>query len=129
MAIRVECANCQAAFSARDELAGRKGKCPRCQAAIVIPAVEANLVTPVRRSAPTPAAKATKAGAVDSRSIKSAQESPPGEQSLTKRRAALQQQLAAGFERDITKVRVSVLYRVGLLLTVMIMMLLPIAYV
>ena len=37
MAIRVRCENCHAQFSARDELAGKRGKCPKCQAAICVP--------------------------------------------------------------------------------------------
>lgn len=49
--IRVTCDACGAGFNARDELAGRKGKCPKCQAPIVVPAADG----PARPTAPAPA--------------------------------------------------------------------------
>lgn len=36
--IRVTCAACGKSFNAKDELAGRKGKCPSCKEPIVVPA-------------------------------------------------------------------------------------------
>ncbi len=38
MAIAVECAQCGKQLKVKDELAGRKGKCPQCQGVIHIPA-------------------------------------------------------------------------------------------
>lgn len=40
--IRVTCAACDQSFSAKDELAGRKGKCPGCGAPIVVGPAPAN---------------------------------------------------------------------------------------
>lgn len=37
--IRVECEACGATFQAKDALAGRRGKCPKCQADITVPEV------------------------------------------------------------------------------------------
>jgi hypothetical protein len=36
--IRVECSACGAAFQARDEHAGKRGRCPKCQAVVTVPA-------------------------------------------------------------------------------------------
>ena len=41
MAIRATCGNCGSTFNARDELAGKKVKCPKCKARMVIPAAKA----------------------------------------------------------------------------------------
>ncbi|MEL7496629.1 MAG: MJ0042-type zinc finger domain-containing protein [Planctomycetota bacterium] len=38
MAIKVQCQNCSASFKAKDELAGRRVKCPKCKQPISIPA-------------------------------------------------------------------------------------------
>ncbi len=40
--IRVTCDACGASFTAKDELAGRKGKCPSCKAPIEVPQPEAD---------------------------------------------------------------------------------------
>jgi Zn-dependent protease with chaperone function len=45
MSIAVKCGNCQAAFKAKDEHAGRRGKCPKCQQPIVVPTPEDDLPT------------------------------------------------------------------------------------
>ncbi|GIW96448.1 MAG: hypothetical protein KatS3mg110_4489 [Pirellulaceae bacterium] len=37
MPIRLHCGSCQATFTVRDELAGRKGRCPQCGQIILIP--------------------------------------------------------------------------------------------
>jgi len=58
--IRVTCDACGAGFNARDELAGRKGKCPKCQAPIVVPAADG----PATATGPAPAAAAAPAPAV-----------------------------------------------------------------
>jgi len=48
--IRVECESCGATFQAKDALAGRRGKCPKCQAGIMVP--EVGVREPVPASAP-----------------------------------------------------------------------------
>ena len=37
MAIRVECPSCRSKFGVRDEFAGRRGRCPKCQSEIQVP--------------------------------------------------------------------------------------------
>jgi Zn-dependent protease with chaperone function len=52
MAIAVTCGSCNTAFRVKEEHAGKRGKCPRCQAAVEIPAAsahEGNSVASVRR--------------------------------------------------------------------------------
>ena len=53
MPIKVKCGSCSAQFKAKEELAGRRVKCPKCQNPVVIAAA----------AAPTPAARAPKRGA------------------------------------------------------------------
>jgi hypothetical protein len=57
MPIKVQCA-CGAAFAAKDELAGRIVKCPKCQQPLAIPAAGAAPVAPVAKAAPTATGKA-----------------------------------------------------------------------
>ncbi len=39
MTIQMQCPTCKCALKIRDELAGRRGKCPKCNAAFVIPGI------------------------------------------------------------------------------------------
>lgn len=55
MPIKVKCGSCSAKFKAKDELAGRRVKCPKCQNPVVIEAAVA-APAPVRRATPKPAA-------------------------------------------------------------------------
>jgi len=52
MAIRATCGSCKGTFNARDELAGKRVKCPKCKERMVIPAA---------KSAPVSAASASRA--------------------------------------------------------------------
>jgi hypothetical protein len=54
--IKFECPNCQRKLSVKDELAGKKGKCPGCKKGVVIPATSTPLPTPspVPQTVPTP---------------------------------------------------------------------------
>jgi len=44
MTIRYKCEECGAALNIRDELAGTKGNCPRCQVEFIVPASEGGVV-------------------------------------------------------------------------------------
>ena len=59
--IRVECAACGATFQAKDELAGRRGKCPQCKAAITVP--QAGAAAPAPAAAPARLAPSARASA------------------------------------------------------------------
>lgn len=45
MPIKVKCGSCSAAFSAKDELAGKNVKCPKCGAGIRVPSVQVPAAT------------------------------------------------------------------------------------
>ena len=53
MAIKVKCGSCDAGFKAKDSLAGRKVKCPKCKEPLRIPAAPPQ---PVAKAAAAPAA-------------------------------------------------------------------------
>jgi predicted Zn finger-like uncharacterized protein len=63
MPIQVVCSGCQASFRAKDELAGRRVKCPKCGGEIIVASaavVEAEPALPQIVEAPKPAAAAAK---------------------------------------------------------------------
>ena len=51
MAIRATCGSCSSTFNARDELAGKRVKCPKCKERMVIPAGASAPVTAVAATA------------------------------------------------------------------------------
>ena len=51
MPIKVKCGNCSAQFKAKDELAGRRIKCPKCQNPVVIAAARAAAPSAPKRAA------------------------------------------------------------------------------
>lgn len=159
MPIRVTCKQCSAAFAARDESAGKRGKCPKCQAPIVVPVVP-------RRVAGSPAEAATEAapkraaataGGNRGQATQSAPSAPqsarakpatavtpaapvnvPAVQAPTRKtqanakpasRQELARQLLGEFRGDIRRVRVPILYRIGILLAALVMIVLPAVYV
>ena len=58
MPIKVKCGSCSAAFSAKDGLAGKTVKCPKCSSPLRVPAAAAQNAASVqgdaRRSPPLP---------------------------------------------------------------------------
>jgi hypothetical protein len=58
MSISFSCTGCDRTLKVADELAGRKAKCPQCQAILYIPEGPGSAVTPVPVSARRPAAPA-----------------------------------------------------------------------
>src|SRR3954466_3540700 len=54
MAIQVSCAACRADFKVKDEHAGKSGRCPRCKAAVTVPAAAAPVQAPVVEAPPEP---------------------------------------------------------------------------
>ncbi|AGA24550.1 M48 family metalloprotease [Singulisphaera acidiphila] len=44
MSISVECPSCQSTFRVREELAGKRGRCPSCKAVLTVPAVATTAV-------------------------------------------------------------------------------------
>jgi Zn-dependent protease with chaperone function len=122
LAITVTCPACQHALSVKDEHAGKRGRCPRCQAIIPLPALATAGASPGQRDpaarnlsphSPRAAAPRT-AGATPAAS-------PTGEQ--------LRARVLAGFVGEVPPVPTSLLYRLGILLTALLMILLPLVYV
>ncbi len=135
MTIRVTCQSCRAAFTARDELAGKRGKCPKCQAAIQVPQPASSKLstTPEKTTAaamPPPIQKPSPSRnpqpfvtPPQSRPV-----TPAAPQAPASDRGHLETELLAGFRADIEPVDVPLLYRVGILLVAIVMILLPLAY-
>jgi Zn-dependent protease with chaperone function len=101
MTISVTCGSCKAAFRVKDENAGKRGKCPRCQAAVEVPPLPApdeKKVGPKRRAA---------AGA------------PPH---------LVLQEILQAFRGDIPPVRRTAAYHVGILLLTAAVLVLPALY-
>lgn len=170
MAIRVKCQHCSGEFTARDEFAGKRGKCPKCQAPIVVPVIPrpAKLSESASAAPKQPAEAAGGNRAMQSatplgqagqaKSAAHAQEFKPtagrpravvphvgpalsastAAQPSAKRtrattgagsRQELARQLLGAFRGDIHRVRVPLLYRVGILIAAAVMIILPAVYV
>jgi hypothetical protein len=124
MAIRVQCPSCRGVFQARDELAGRRGKCPKCTAAIQVPAkAVAAPVEPARV-----AAASGRAPAVVAATTPAASAQPPNKQPAARRQVELLRELQTAFRGNIRPVRVSIVYRMGIVVCAVVMVLLPLAY-
>ena len=148
MSIRVQCKKCRGQFAAREELAGRLGKCPTCKALIRVPAARPGM--PAHGAAQMPRRRKTMPAAEHAAAAQTKQTEPTEQTKQTERparpvrqdaprssvssapsaatRAALATQLSRAFRGDIPRVRVSLLYRFGILLTAIMMVLLPIGY-
>ena len=66
MAISFKCSQCQATLKVGDELAGKRGKCPKCQAPVHIPAAANPATTPAAAAAAALAAATSAAAAPSS---------------------------------------------------------------
>ena len=136
MALRVECQKCQAVFAAKDGDAGKSGKCPTCKAPITVPAVADASVRKGVARAPSPpnkvAAAAVRPTARDTGNV--AAESSPNQNEKSvplppaQQRAALLRELLAEFHGNIARVKVPISYRIGIVLSSLVMILLPLAY-
>jgi hypothetical protein len=58
MSIRYKCEECGSVLTIKDELAGTKGRCPKCKAGFVVPTAGASVAGPDQRPAATVAASA-----------------------------------------------------------------------
>jgi Zn-dependent protease with chaperone function/ribosomal protein S27E len=115
MTIRATCQSCQSVFHAMDEHAGKRARCPTCQEIIQLPAGGSSGMTqasPQRSATPQPVP---------------ARRPDPGA-SKAAQRQALEHELLAAFETDIDRVRVPLMYRVAILLSALVMLLLPVIY-
>lgn len=127
MPISVTCGQCQHTVNVKDEYAGQRGKCPKCQAVVAIPGAAA-----VRHNAVAPAlggqaARPTVAKPVAAKSAAPAAAKPRAAAPQTADQ--LRARIFAGFQGPIERVPTTPLYKLGILATALVMVLLPLIYV
>lgn len=114
MPISVTCPECKHTLKVKDELAGKRGKCPKCQTTILIPAAEPpeKLVTPFAKPDVTAAVSTTPAPAHKSL--------PAGEE--------LRTTVLAAFQGTCEPPKVGFGRKLGTLFILSILLLLPLVY-
>lgn len=137
MSISVECAKCGARFQAREELAGRRGKCPKCGAAIEVPSLAASPARSTGTSPPSVRGVAPVSAAsrrVDGPHV--ATTSPAQQQRATRPAkptvadpAAARQEILEALVGHIEPVPTSAAYKASVALVAGVMLLLPVVYV
>ncbi|MFO0888475.1 MAG: M48 family metalloprotease [Isosphaeraceae bacterium] len=147
MPIRVECPGCGGTFRVADASAGKRGKCPRCQGPIVVPAAEAapDVAEPVPPApAPEPETYALAEEQGGARYLATSGSSGPrgpAPRSRAGSRAApapapqapapgklSPAEILAGFRGEIPRIRPSIVYRLWILIVAAAMLLLPLLY-
>jgi Zn-dependent protease with chaperone function len=150
--IRVTCDRCQHTLDVQDDWAGKRGKCPQCQAVVQVPAA-ANAAS--RAAAAPPAAVSaspavvggrpnfathksavpTKTSAASSSQTPAAAKPASAQSGRSKIAPApltaeqLRSRVLAGFIGEVPRQSTSLRYRLGILLTALFMVLLPLAYI
>lgn len=76
MAIKVRCGNCSTGFQAKDSLAGRRVKCPKCKEPITIAAAQATTSPTARKSPAVAAAHNPLLDLLDEQDVRSAARGP-----------------------------------------------------
>lgn len=104
MSIAVTCGECKKSFPVKDEFAGKRGKCPHCGGVIQVPEAPRPPDVTSQRPATAPA---------------------DDEAALAQR----EQEILGAFQGDIERVRVSLTYRLGILVVALVMVTLPAIYV
>lgn len=134
---QVHCSSCQSTLSVKDEFKGKTAKCPKCSSKLhLVPAVQGpsstkGMTAQAKPSASPPVRKtpATKAVTSDARDGKrSAAAVSPAEQAK-KSKQALQSEILSAFQSQIEPVRPPLVYRFGVFLAALAMIMLPIIYV
>jgi Zn-dependent protease with chaperone function len=149
MPIQVECPSCRAAIQVPDEDAGRRGRCPRCEAVLVAAAAEPGEIgyaaapaasapssppdldgdgagyapadAPRRAKAVRPRAESLPGVGVSARGVAAA--AAPTTRTLTA------PEILAAFGGRIEPVRPTLLYRAWILIVALVMVTLPVVYV
>ena len=104
MTIPLICNSCQAAFQLKDTLAGKRCRCPKCQAVLHVPM-------------PPPTAAQKREGCGD---VPASEPADPRQQLL--------RQILAAFQADLSPSRRTRTYRLSMLLVAAAMLLLPLLY-
>ena len=135
MSILVTCDSCQSALRTKDEYAGRRIRCPKCEAVITVPGEEAMTVI---AEADTGLAKVEKGGPGKLKTDQTAVV-PPERRGKPKTRTGLptdsveryrqlETDVLRAVEGSIQPVKVPPAYRAGILLVLVVMVLLPLIY-
>lgn len=148
MAITMTCGKCQQTLAVEEEFAGKKGKCPKCQSILQIPAALAAQQPPVKpptakhsqvpggSTRPQPAPHPTTArGNTRNPTPAAAQQVVAAQRATVKPKlspektaAELRRQVLGGFRGEIPRVWTSPLYKLAILATALIMVVLPLIY-
>jgi len=117
MSIPVTCPHCRKSFAVKDVWAGKRGKCPHCQAEIQVPAPTEK---PPAQTVPAQAASA-QAVPVQPVPVQPAVQPQPDP-------AAVARQVLEAFQGSIEPVQTPMAYLLGLLLVAVVMVILPLVY-
>jgi len=125
VAITVDCPHCGKQFRLKDELAGRKGKCPQCQKTIEVPQLQAvSAAIGVAAQVVRPPPIATAASAAKTERVASAAAPQPVALSAEQ----VREQLQAALQGSIAPPRVGVLRKLGGLIVLVVLLLMPLFY-
>jgi hypothetical protein len=136
VAIAVQCPQCGKQLRVKDELAGRKGKCPQCQATIQIPAagpVPVAAAAAVKASPKPQAAAVAAAGNGDAAALATAAPAAAPAAPAPARPAPLtyeqvRETIAAAFEGKMTPPKVGIVRKLGALVVLLILLVMPLFY-
>lgn len=119
MSIPVTCAKCNSSFKVKNDFAGRRGKCPKCQEVLLVPSVTTSL-----QAEPT-------AAGIEASSTDRVADEAAGRPSSTRclDPVAVQREVFAAFRGPIKPVKTTLAYQIGLVIVGIVMLLLPVAYV
>lgn len=133
MPIEVRCDECGSSFRAADALAGKRGKCPQCKAAIVVPGAPAR----VERAA-VAAVEDVEAGTYEvagsekkargRRAVQAPESLRAAKETLKAEKTRTPQEILAAFRGEIPPVRPTWTYRVWILIVAAVMVVLPVIY-
>jgi hypothetical protein len=131
VAITFDCPHCSEKLHIKEEFAGRKGKCPKCQKPIQVP----------EQATVTAAADKSRGGIGRSSSAVSTASAPakpkaPAVAAVTSRytkaptnRAELKQKIEAAFQDKMTPPHVSLLRKIGIIFVLLVLLVLPSFYI
>jgi predicted Zn finger-like uncharacterized protein len=149
VAIAVECPHCGKQLRVKDELAGRKGKCPQCSQTIQIPATVGAAVAagaavkqPAKsvpgKNVSEPRETATSDTAAVSTAAATTQTAPAAVATPAKPAAPakpapqtyeqIRETVLAGFSGQLTPPKVSIVRKLGSLLVLLVLLLMPVFY-
>lgn len=133
MAISVTCPQCNAALRVKNEMSGKRGKCPHCQGLLVVPqadSLERHAGLPPAAAPPSPKQLPLESpveGPIDL--VAAAEELRPAPKPAVPSPEQIRHLVLGGFRGEIQRVTVSSAYRLGIALTALFMVLLPLIYV